>query len=190
MSQGLVMLDAKGGLVLFNPRYAEILGMPPDQILPGMTVPELMALRTSNSGVRNLDPEDTLAVLEHVLRSGEEGFYHPDPERRPEPCCHTSPDAGCRNHRDVRGHYRAEGGGTGPRHLRGETSDCSVEHVAGPPDARCRGQGDFDQSSLCRDFRDASRPEPGGHDRTGAYGAHGFNLGPAGCGHGEHARSD
>ena len=50
MSQGLVMLDAEGRLMLFNPRFAEIFGLPPDQILPGMTIPELMALADFNLG--------------------------------------------------------------------------------------------------------------------------------------------
>ena len=75
MSQGLVMLDAEGGLVLFNPRYAEIFGMPPDQILPGMTVPELMALAATTSGIRDVDPEGTLARTSKVLRNGEEGSF-------------------------------------------------------------------------------------------------------------------
>ena len=75
MSQGLAMLDAEGGLVLFNPRFAEIFGMPPDQILPGMTVPELMALTVSISGIRDVDPEGTVAHAENVLRGGEEGSY-------------------------------------------------------------------------------------------------------------------
>ena len=75
MSQGLVMLDAEGGLMLFNPRYAEIFGMPPDQILPGMTVPELMALAISTSGIRDVDPEGTVAYAENVLHGGDEGAY-------------------------------------------------------------------------------------------------------------------
>ena len=75
MSQGLVMLDAEGRLRLFNPRYAEIFGMPPDQILPGMTVPQLMALAVSTSGIRDVDPEGTLARTENVLRGGEGGSF-------------------------------------------------------------------------------------------------------------------
>ena len=75
MSQGLVMLDAEGRLMLFNSRYAEIFGMPLDQILPGMTIPELMALQTSNTGVRDLDPEGTLAYAGSVLRGDVEGTY-------------------------------------------------------------------------------------------------------------------
>ncbi len=49
--------------------------MPPDQILPGMTVPELMALATSSSGIRDVDPEGTVAHAENVLREGEEGTF-------------------------------------------------------------------------------------------------------------------
>ncbi len=44
MSQGLMMFDAEGRLMLSNSRHAEMYGLPKDQILPGMTVPELMAL--------------------------------------------------------------------------------------------------------------------------------------------------
>ena len=37
MSQGLCLFDADGKLVIFNPRFAEIYGLPPAKILPGMS---------------------------------------------------------------------------------------------------------------------------------------------------------
>ncbi len=75
MSQGLVMHDEEGRMILSNPRFAEIFGMPPDKVLPGMTIPELMGLSVSSSGVRILDPEGTIARAEDVLRGGDEGSY-------------------------------------------------------------------------------------------------------------------
>ena len=84
MSQGLVMLDAEGGLMLFNRRFAEIFGLPPDQILPGMTSTGAYGARSFKLGVRDVDPEGTVAHAEKVLRGAEEGTYIHTPERRPE----------------------------------------------------------------------------------------------------------
>ena len=75
MSHGLLMLDAAGGLKLFNRRFVEIFGLPQDQILPGMTVPDLMALAASNSGVRDLDPEGTIAHVKKTVRETEAGAF-------------------------------------------------------------------------------------------------------------------
>ena len=63
-----------------------------------------------------------------------------------------------------------------------ETSGRTDEHVAGPRDARCKGQADVIQFSPRRDVRAASRPDPDGHDRSGTYGARRFQLGRPGSG--------
>ena len=47
MSQGLCMFDVDGKLVIFNPRFAEIYGLPTKKIMPGMTTRELMALAST-----------------------------------------------------------------------------------------------------------------------------------------------
>ena len=135
MSQGLVMLDAEGRLRLFNPRYAEIFGMPPDQILPGMTVPQLMALAVSTSGIRDVDPEGTLVRTENVLRGGEGGSFTQNLNDGRSITDLPSADVGRRGRRDVRGHHPAKGGGTGAGRLRVETSIRADEHVAGSFDA-------------------------------------------------------
>jgi PAS domain S-box-containing protein len=44
MSQGLCMFDADGRLVLFNPRYAEMMQLPPET-LPGSTLADILARR-------------------------------------------------------------------------------------------------------------------------------------------------
>jgi diguanylate cyclase (GGDEF)-like protein/PAS domain S-box-containing protein len=75
MSQGLAMLDSEGGLVLFNRRFAEILELPQDQILPGMTLPEIIGLASSQSGVEDLDPEGTMAQVEKIFRGTEAGSF-------------------------------------------------------------------------------------------------------------------
>ena len=75
MSQGLAMLDSEGGMVLFNRRFAEIFLLSQDQILPGMTLPEIIGLATSQSGVGDLDPEGTMAQIEKVLRGTETGSF-------------------------------------------------------------------------------------------------------------------
>jgi PAS domain-containing protein len=62
MSQGLCLFDADGKLVIFNPRFAEIYGLPPAKIMPGMSTRELMALAVKSSNIADVDPEGTLAL--------------------------------------------------------------------------------------------------------------------------------
>ena len=75
LSQGVVMLDPEGRVVLCNPRFAEIYGLPPDQNLLGMAIPEVMALVTSITGVQDVAPDVTRAHVENVFRSGEAGSF-------------------------------------------------------------------------------------------------------------------
>ena len=44
MTSGLCMFDAQGRVMLSNPRYAEVVGLPPEKIRPGMTCAEQIAL--------------------------------------------------------------------------------------------------------------------------------------------------
>ena len=48
MSQGLCLFDADKRLIISNRRYAEIYGLSPDQIHPGMTLKEIVGLRAGN----------------------------------------------------------------------------------------------------------------------------------------------
>src|SRR5690606_31896022 len=73
MSQGLCMFDAERKLVIFNSRFAEIYGMPPEKIAPGMTMRQLMALGASSSKVADVDPEGTLALQQNFIREGKAG---------------------------------------------------------------------------------------------------------------------
>ena len=190
MSQGLVMLDAEGRLTLFNSRHAEMYGLPHDQIQMGMTVAELMALVGSNSGVRDLDPEGTFAEVDKVIRGGEGGIYiqNLSDGRSIAATYRPMPDGGLLvTFEDITQRKLAEQALTASEaKLQGRT----VEHDAGPGDARCKGQDDLVQSSLRRDFRAAARREPAGHDHTGAFGACSFTLGCPPCGPRGWARSD
>jgi diguanylate cyclase (GGDEF)-like protein len=47
MSQGLLMFDAGGRMVICNSRYHQMYGMPPEVVKPGMTFRQLLALRAS-----------------------------------------------------------------------------------------------------------------------------------------------
>ena len=73
MSQGLLMFDANGKIVIFNQRVAEIYGLPIDMIKPGMTTPELMAVAFSQGTVADVDPEGTLALRQNIVREGKAG---------------------------------------------------------------------------------------------------------------------
>jgi diguanylate cyclase (GGDEF)-like protein/PAS domain S-box-containing protein len=73
MSQGLLMFDANGKIVIFNKRVAEIYGLPIEMIKPGMTTPELMAVAFSQGKVADVDPEGTLALRQNIAREGKAG---------------------------------------------------------------------------------------------------------------------
>ena len=73
MSQGLLMFDANGKIVIFNQRVAEIYGLPIDMIKPGMTTPELMAVAFSQGTVADVDPEGMLALRQNIAREGKAG---------------------------------------------------------------------------------------------------------------------
>ena len=73
MSQGLCMFDANGKLVIFNPRFAEIYGLPTQNITPGMTTRELMALAFGPGKISDIDPEGTLALRENIARERKAG---------------------------------------------------------------------------------------------------------------------
>ena len=74
MSHGLCMFGADEKLVIFNPRFAEIYGVPPDKIEPGMTPRELMARLSASGEVADVDPEGTLALQKNFVRDGEAGL--------------------------------------------------------------------------------------------------------------------
>ncbi|MGB0084705.1 MAG: EAL domain-containing protein [Rhodomicrobiaceae bacterium] len=75
MTQGLCMYDADGKLVIFNPRFAEIYGLSPDKILPGMTTRQLMALSLSSGNATDVDPASTLALRETIYREHKAGAF-------------------------------------------------------------------------------------------------------------------
>ena len=94
MSQGLCMFDADEKLVIFNPRFAEIYGIPAEKITPGMTTRELMAFAFNPGKVSDVDAEGTLALQQSLIREGKPGsvvecltdgrsisiFYQPAPD--------------------------------------------------------------------------------------------------------------
>src|SRR5262249_20897653 len=48
MSQGLLMFDAEGQLLICNERYIEMYGLPRDTVKPGCTLDRLLELRKAN----------------------------------------------------------------------------------------------------------------------------------------------
>jgi PAS domain S-box-containing protein len=67
MSQGLCMVDAEERVAVVNLRFCEITGLPPDQVRPGMTYRDLLALGTKSG----LFPAQTVdeALHEHRVRA-------------------------------------------------------------------------------------------------------------------------
>ncbi|MBV9756656.1 MAG: EAL domain-containing protein [Alphaproteobacteria bacterium] len=54
MSQGVCLFDENKRLVLSNRRYAEIYGLSPDQICPGMTLRQILTLRSATQSTPKL----------------------------------------------------------------------------------------------------------------------------------------
>ncbi|WP_116131800.1 EAL domain-containing protein [Tropicimonas sp. IMCC34043] len=75
MSHGLMTIDSEAKLVLFNPRYIEIYGLPPEQVVLGMTAQDLMAISVSHSGLDDLDGEGTLTKIRTARIQQTEGSH-------------------------------------------------------------------------------------------------------------------
>ena len=58
ISQGLCLFDGAGRLLVSNRRYAEIYGLDPAQIRPGMHLRDILALRTAVGTVTEMTPEE------------------------------------------------------------------------------------------------------------------------------------
>ena len=70
MSQGLVMFDAEGRLVIHNARYAEIYRLNADALLSGQTLRDLLVLRIA-SGTFSADPDAYVESLHATIAAGE-----------------------------------------------------------------------------------------------------------------------
>ena len=64
MTQGLCKFDADEKLTIINRRFAEILGLPDEQLQPGLTLKEMVSLVFSRAGMRS--PEEAEAVYERL----------------------------------------------------------------------------------------------------------------------------
>ena len=70
MSQGLLLFDKAGRLVMCNRQYLDMYGLPPDSVRPGCTVAELIALRPQAAALAG-NAQDYCAGLEAAMRQGE-----------------------------------------------------------------------------------------------------------------------
>jgi diguanylate cyclase (GGDEF)-like protein/PAS domain S-box-containing protein len=68
MNHALCMYDAEGRVVLFNRRYAEVIGQPPEY-LQGLPILDLFKKRKA-TGVFDDDPEEFFASLKESMRQG------------------------------------------------------------------------------------------------------------------------
>src|SRR5579871_30739 len=71
MTQGVVMFDATGRLIVRNDRYIEIYGLPPDIVKPGVNLIDLVRIR-AKSGNLATDPEKYCAALLRDMAAGKE----------------------------------------------------------------------------------------------------------------------
>ena len=61
ISHGLCLFDRDFRLLVSNRRYAEIYGLDPDRIRPGMTMREILDLRSAVGAVADMAPDDYIA---------------------------------------------------------------------------------------------------------------------------------
>ena len=71
MSQGVVMFDVTGRVVVYNNRYLEIYGLSRDVVKPGARLIDIVRHRRAN-GSLGRDPEQYCAELMDIMRSGKE----------------------------------------------------------------------------------------------------------------------
>jgi NO-binding membrane sensor protein with MHYT domain/methyl-accepting chemotaxis protein len=70
MTQGVVMFDGAGRLVVRNERYLEIYGLPPDLVKAGAKLVDIVRFR-SHSGTLSRDPEAYCNELMQLMASGQ-----------------------------------------------------------------------------------------------------------------------
>jgi diguanylate cyclase (GGDEF)-like protein len=97
MSQGLCMFDPDGRLVVSNSRFAEIYRLPPEQIVPGMTAQQIMALTSARYGLDYAERQGVCAEQEMLLRERRPGSLveHLSDGRRISVSQRPMPDGGC-----------------------------------------------------------------------------------------------
>jgi methyl-accepting chemotaxis protein len=69
MTQGVVMFDTKGRLIVCNDRYREIYALPAEIVKPGATLVDIVRLRSRSGSLPN-DPERYCADLLAMMTSG------------------------------------------------------------------------------------------------------------------------
>ena len=69
MTQGVVMFDAGGRLVVCNSRYREIYGLSPDIVKPGTDLADIIRHRHETGNLQR-DPEEYRAELTELIKSG------------------------------------------------------------------------------------------------------------------------
>src|ERR1700761_4091788 len=71
MTQGVVMFDAAGRLIVRNDRYIDIYGLPRDMVKPGIRLVDVVKLR-AKSGTLPIDPEKYCSDLLRNMAAGKE----------------------------------------------------------------------------------------------------------------------
>jgi diguanylate cyclase (GGDEF)-like protein len=75
MVQGLCMYDSRDRLVISNARFAEIYGVRPQMVTPGMTVGELTSLLVKHGKVSETDPQATLVLRDSLTAEHRSGAF-------------------------------------------------------------------------------------------------------------------
>ncbi len=66
MSQGLCMFGPDRRLIISNTRYAELYGIPHDQVQPGMTLTQILANRLAAGNIPTMGEDELVSLLGEV----------------------------------------------------------------------------------------------------------------------------
>ena len=82
MTHGIAMFDAQERLVIANQRYAEVYGLSPDTVKPGMTLRQIIELRLREGHYPGRTVEDVLETTRGLIARGtiEEVVSRPKPD--------------------------------------------------------------------------------------------------------------
>ena len=157
MSQALTMFDCTRGLVICNPRYHEMYGLPADFVHPGWTVHELLEER-QRVGTFPDDPAAYMVQMMEAITQGRPSRRAHGAGRWPHPSRRGQSHGRRRLGRDARGHHRAPERGKEDRAY----GAARCPHRPAQPHAAARpaGAGARRRSSRRAACRALSRPRP------------------------------
>ena len=172
MTQGLVMFDGDGRIILWNRHYLDLYNLPPEVMKPGLTLQDLLRLRKA-TGTFMRDPEIYVAELRAALLAGKRVTITPQLGDGRTMCIENRPMAGggwVSTHEDITERRQAE---QQLREQKQQLDTGAEQHVARSQHVRCVRPPRCVQRALSADVRSLTRDRAAGlHRRRSGPGSH------------------